>query len=120
MKKTILTLCLFSSIFADNCDVPRDDFDGLYCLNKIWLEADKEIGISYKKLRSYLSKSEKKVLKTSQLAWIKDRNEKCSYKNEKGFFVNLRCAKESTVARTNILRDRIRECKSTGCQSSKL
>lgn len=122
MKKTVfLVSILFSNVvFADNCDKPRDDFDGLYCLNKVYQEADKELNSVYKELRSLLNKNEKKALKKTQLGWIKKRNRNCSIKKNRAFYVNLACTTRTTINRTNVMRDRIRECKSTGCQPSKL
>ena len=120
-KSAILLLTLISSsAFADNCDTPRDDFDGLYCLNKVYQESDNELNAEYKTLRSLLNKQEKGILKQSQLNWIKQRNDNCSFRQDTRFFVNLKCAKDTTVERTNVIRDRIRECKATGCQPSKL
>lgn len=63
MKKTIFALLLCSSSFAfanSACDTPRDDFDDLYCLNKVYLEADKELNENYKKLNSKLDNEGKK------------------------------------------------------------
>ncbi|MFV1985064.1 MAG: lysozyme inhibitor LprI family protein [Thiohalomonadales bacterium] len=122
MKVVIFfTLMLSSmSVFADNCNKPRDDFDGLYCLNKVYGEADKELNIEYKKLRTLLTKTEKNSLKKTQIKWIKNRNNTCSLKQGPNFFVSLGCTTKMTVSRTNTLRDRIRECNATGCQSSKL
>jgi uncharacterized protein YecT (DUF1311 family) len=122
MKTCIfLLLTLLSSVaFADNCDKPRDDFDGLYCLNKVYSEADNELNLKYKELKSLLKNNEKKKLAAGQNEWIRFRNDNCSYKDQKGFWVNLNCTKETTVERTNFLNDRIRECKATGCQPSNL
>lgn len=122
MKKYIFLIAILSSTsaFADNCDKPRDDFDGLYCLNKIYQEADNELNSAYKELKALLNKEEFKKLKTSQLKWIKSRNNNCSFRKNGKFFVSLGCTTEMTVNRTNQLRDRMRECKATGCQSSKL
>ena len=122
MNKVIFALisCLSVSCFADNCDKPRDDFDGLYCMNKIYMKADEDLNASFKELKGLLKPDEKKVLISTQLKWIEDRNTSCSIKNEKGFWVNLGCVKDTTINRTNILNDRIRECKATGCQPSKL
>ncbi len=120
----VISFCaifFFSSAWADNCDKPKDDFDGLYCLNKVYQEADAELNKSYKTLRTFLNERQKERLMDTQRAWIKERNEKCSYHDEEhGFFVNLSCTTEMTVSRTNVLNDRIRECKATGCQESKL
>jgi hypothetical protein len=46
MKKLLFVLFLSYATAASAesaCDKPRDDFDGIYCLNKIYLEADKEL-----------------------------------------------------------------------------
>lgn len=107
-------------VLADNCDKPRDDFDGLYCLNKIYQEADKELNVAYKELREHLNEEQKGKLKRSQISWMKKRNSNCSFKKDGSFFVSLGCTTQTTVARTNELKARTRECKATGCQSSKL
>jgi len=122
MKKIVIATMIIGSmvLFADNCDNPKDDFDGLYCLNKIYIQSDKELNSAYKELRSMLSKEGKNILKREQLKWIKQRNNTCSYHDSRGFFVNLKCTTDKTVERTNFLKDRIRECKATGCQESKL
>ena len=107
-------------VTADNCDKPRDNFDGLYCLNKVYQESDKELNTAYKELRKYLSDNEKNKLKKTQVTWINKRNKSCSLKKDGAFYVNLMCTTKTTIARTNTLRDRSRECKATGCQISKL
>jgi len=116
----IIVLLLTNAAYADNCDKPRDDFDGLYCLNKVYQESDNELNKAYKLLRTFLNKNEKKALKKTQLEWIKSRNKTCSIRKNGAFYVSLDCTTKSTVRRTNIIQDRIRECKATGCQSSKL
>ncbi len=109
-----------TSVFADNCDNPRDDFDGLYCLNKVYQEADKELNDAYQELRGFLTKEEKRKLKNTQISWIEDRNSSCSLRKGGNFYVSLNCTTATTIERTNVLEDRIRECKATGCQPSKL
>ena len=123
MNKLVLALLLSSSTvaYADvACEKPRDDFDGLYCLNKVYQEADKELNENYKKLTAKLDSSGKAALKTSQLAWIEERNTKCSRREADSFFINLRCATNTTIDRSRFIQDRLRECASTGCQNSKL
>lgn len=122
MKHIFLILAVLTTpaALADNCDNPRDDFDGLYCLNKIYMKSDEELNNSFKELRTLLNADEKKSLLKTQLQWIETRNSTCSLKNSTGFYVNLSCVTKTTIERTNVLRDRIRECKATGCQSSKL
>lgn len=103
-----------------NCDKPRDDFDGLYCLNKVYLEADKDLNSVYKELVGKLDAAGKGRLKSGQLSWIDERNSRCSRNDGGAFYVNLRCATETTISRVQFLQDRLRECKSSGCQQSKL
>lgn len=124
MIKSTFSAILFvtiSSFAAESaCDHPKNDFDGLYCLNKVYLQADKELNESYGKLAKQLDAQDKKKLKTGQLAWIQERNDNCSYSDGRGFFVNMDCATRTTVERVQFLNDRLRECSSTGCQPSKL
>lgn len=123
MKKAVLALLLCASGAAlanSACDTPKDDFDGLYCLNKVYQEADKELNANYKKLHAQLDSDGKKMLKSSQLSWIANRNSSCSKRESTGFYVNLDCATSTTIQRSQFLQDRIRECASAGCQNSKL
>lgn len=123
MKKFMLALllCASGSAFANTaCDTPRNDFDGLYCLNKVYQEADKELNANYKKLAAQLDANGKQTLKSGQLAWISKRNNTCSKRESSGFYVNLDCATQTTIERAQFLQDRVRECVSSGCQNSKL
>jgi uncharacterized protein YecT (DUF1311 family) len=123
MKKMLFALlfCSSGAVFANSaCDAPKNDFDGLYCLNKVYQEADKELNDNYKTLSSKLDSAGKKALKSGQLSWIQDRNNNCSKREATEFFVNLDCATSKTISRSQFLQDRIRECSSSGCQNSKL
>lgn len=123
MKKMLFALLFCNSwtVFANSaCDVPKNDFDGLYCLNKVYQEADKELNENYKKLNSKLDSEGKKPLKSGQLSWMEDRNSSCSKREGAAFFVNLDCATNTTIKRSQFLQDRIRECASSGCQNSRL
>ena len=105
---------------AQNCDKPVNDFDGLYCLTKVYLEADKELNNSYTKLNKVLNNTQKSKLKRGQLAWIRERNDRCSYNDEDGFYVNMRCATNTTTKRVNFLNERVRECSAGSCRDSRL
>jgi uncharacterized protein YecT (DUF1311 family) len=123
MKHAIATLLLLSPLVVwanSNCDKPRNDFDGLYCLNKVYIEADKELNEKYGKLRPMLDETGKKILRDSQLRWMKQRDRECSRREDTRFFVNLECAANTTIERAEFLQSRIRECSSAGCQNSKL
>ena len=88
--------------------------------NKVYQEADKELNENYKKLYAKLDNDGKEALKAGQLAWIEDRNNKCSRHEGQQFFVNLNCATNTTIERVRFLQDRLRECVSSGCRNSKL
>ncbi|HZR38281.1 MAG TPA: lysozyme inhibitor LprI family protein [Nevskia sp.] len=112
-------LALGTAAHAD-CDRPKNDFDDLYCLDKVYIQSDKDLNDEYGKLSKQLDANGKAALKRGQLAWIKSRNEQCSMKDDHGFWVNLDCATQTTIARTQFLQDRNRECASAGCMPSKL
>ena len=119
MKKIILACCClaFSTIvLADNCDQTRNTFDDIYCVNKLYASADGELNKNYQSLRDHLNAQQKKVLKRSQVAWIKDRDQTCT----DGSTVDVACRLEQTQQRNNWLRERIRECKTIGCKTSAL
>ena len=105
---------------AQNCDKPINDFDGLYCLTKVYLEADKELNNSYAKLTKHLNNKQKATLKSGQLAWMRERNDQCSYRREDSFYVNMDCATRITIKRVNFLNERVRECTAGSCRDSRL
>jgi uncharacterized protein YecT (DUF1311 family) len=124
MKKLVLCLLLLlssgSALANSNCDNPRNDFDGLYCLNKVYQEADAELNAIYKQLVAKLDSKGKALLKSSQLQWMSRRNQECSKRENDEFFVNLDCATDSTIRRAQFLQNRLRECASSGCMNSRL
>ena len=119
---TAALLCLIGSpALADSaCDHPNDDFDGLYCLNKVYQQADIDLNTAFGQLKGKLDETGRAALKSGQLSWIRTRNADCSKREDTGFYVNLRCATKSTILRTQFLQDRVRECVSSGCMNSRL
>ena len=123
MKTLIFVSALFfssSALAGEACDRPKNDFDGLYCLNKIYQEADKELNVNYKILVPLLDIAGKAQLKRNQLVWQRSRNSECSRQDGGSFLVDLQCASDTTISRSQFLQDRIRECKSSGCLNSRL
>lgn len=124
MKKLciLLALMLPSSAFAASsaCDVPKNDFDGLYCLNKVYQQADNDLNKAFQQLNGKLNAEGKAALKSGQRDWIESRNADCSRREDDAFYVNLRCATDTTIERTRFLQDRYRECVSSGCRNSQL
>ncbi|CAN5793000.1 lysozyme inhibitor LprI family protein [soil metagenome] len=105
---------------ATSCDSPRSNFDSLYCERKIFMQADTDLNTAYKALRVQLKAADRTTLLQSQRAWIRQRDEKCGRSTESAIGVDLVCAKDVTIARTNWLNDRTRECRSAGCRASLL
>lgn len=123
MKKIGLALILVSASFgaqAAGCDTPRNAFDQLYCSSTVFAQTDKDLNTTYGALRKQLRPAQQETLKQGQLAWIKTRDEQCSYEKPNGYYVNLGCAVKQTQDRLAFLKARQRECGSTGCDTSKL
>ncbi|GAB7128207.1 lysozyme inhibitor LprI family protein [Silvimonas sp. JCM 19000] len=125
IKKTLLTLAvatfaLAAGAQAAGCAKPRNAFDQVYCAGNLFSQTDKTLNQAFGDLRKQLTAEQQATLKTSQLAWIKDRDAKCSREDSSGYFVNLDCAVTMTQERVDFLKERSRECSSTGCESSKL
>lgn len=124
-RVAIALLCLSPFALAaaersSNCDKPKNDFDGLYCLNKVYQQADNDLNAAFGKLNAKLNAEGKAKLKRGQLQWMRERNATCSESHGDEFLVNLRCATETTVERLHFLEARHRECVSSGCRNSQL
>ncbi|KJK00297.1 hypothetical protein UB43_13535 [Pseudomonas sp. 21] len=118
---TVLAAGLLSADLAlAACEKPRNAFDSVYCLSTEYAQVDRELNNEFGTLRKMLNDGQKAALKKSQIAWIKDRDAQCSYERDGGYFVNLQCAVDKTNERLAVLRERERECQSTGCVDSKL
>lgn len=124
-KKTMLLLVLgsiFSATpaFADNCDNARNTFDEFYCKDKLYQQADKDLNTAYGELSRKLSANDRKTLKEIQLDWMHERDTQCIEKRDDEVVLFVNCRLNRTVDQTNFLNQRLRECKSTGCQPSRL
>ena len=123
MKHTLALLALMAAgpAFASSaCDQVTNDFDGLYCLNKVYQQADTDLNVAYKQLVGHLDADARAVLRKHQLQWMAERNVSCSMRKDGAFYVDLDCATRVTIDRTRFLQDRVRECVSAGCMISRL
>ena len=105
---------------ADNCDHTRNSYDAVHCSDKVYVNADNELNQNYQQLRSKLNPQQKNILKRSQLAWIKDRDQSCSGESNVGTVIYTNCQLEKTQERNSWIRERLRECKTIGCKTSAL
>ncbi|MHA3049282.1 lysozyme inhibitor LprI family protein [Acinetobacter sp. ANC 4641] len=118
-RKLGLAALLFSlswAAHADNCDITRNTFDDIYCTNKLYASADRELNKNYQLLRGQLTAQQKTILKRSQIAWIKERDQSCTIDSG----VNVECRLNSTQNRNHWLQERLRECNTIGCKTSAL
>ena len=123
LKKALLvaSLSIVSlSAWADNCDNARNDFDEFYCKDKLYLQADRDLNQAYGALMKALPSSARPTLKSVQLDCMRERDRACIDKRDGEIVLYVNCRLNRTVNQTNFLNDRLRECKSTGCQPSRL
>jgi len=123
MRKIGLALALVSvsiGAHAAGCATPKTAFDQVYCERTRFVQADHDLNVTYSSLKTHLNSANKESLKQGQLSWIKERNDQCSKQDDTGFFVNIGCASTMTIDRLAFLKERERECTSTGCVDSKI
>ena len=118
MKISVAILALFFSVTAldargeDGCAHPRSSYDATYCMCKLFVESDKELNEVYKELSSTIKPDQKKKLVQVQRKWLKFRDSSC----ESSGTINVDCNYKVNKARTDALRDRLRECKTGHCR----
>jgi uncharacterized protein YecT (DUF1311 family) len=124
MRRLLALLALFAlagpALANSACDRVTNDFDGLYCLNKVYQQADADLNAAYKQLVARLDADGRATLRQHQLQWMAERTVSCSMRKDGAFFVDLDCATRVTIDRTRFLQDRVRECISSGCMNSRL
>lgn len=116
----VLLLSITSGAYAAGCATPKSAFDQVYCAGTLFAQVDHDLNVEYGVLKKLIKPSGMSALKQGQLAWIKERNDQCSEEKPSGYFVNLDCANTMTQSRLAFLKERERECRSTGCVESKL
>ena len=104
--------------YADNCDKARNTYDDIYCTNKIYASADADLNKNYQKLRQQLNETQQKILKKVQLAWIRHRDASCTDSQQNS--VDVQCRLTTTQERNHWLLERLRECQTVGCKTTRL
>ncbi|VTX94129.1 Uncharacterised protein [Acinetobacter junii] len=121
MYKIILGLILGAAstfAMANNCDKARNTYDDIYCTNKIYASADADLNKNYQQLRQKLDETQQKILKKSQLAWIRYRDAECT--DDQQVSVDVQCRLSTTQERNHWLLERLRECQTVGCKTTRL
>ena len=111
--------CLLGARVAraeDGCKNPRTTYDRTYCAAKLFLESDNELNEVYRDLKKALPKDVQGKLTEVQREWIAYRDATC----ERGGRIDVQCNFEVNRARTENLRDRLRECKTGHCQDDQV
>lgn len=118
-KNSFAFLCFgITTVYADNCDSARNTYDDIYCTNKIYASADADLNKNYQALRAKLNTAQRNTLKKSQLAWIRQRDAECTDSNRNS--VDVQCRLQTTQERNHWLQERLRECQTVGCKTSRL
>jgi soluble lytic murein transglycosylase len=103
-----------------DCTSASSPFDQVYCDIQVFHQADHQLNTDYADLAKMLNPAEKSSLRSAEIAWIKDRNDKCTMTQDGYDFVAMDCATDETSARDDFIKARARECSSTGCVDSEL
>lgn len=115
-----LALHLGSGAARADCSTSKNEFEDVYCYAKIYIDADNDLNAAYKALTPKLDADAKSVLKKSQLAWMKKRNDECGQTDSDGYYVDLSCAVDFTRNRTKFLQERKAECEGGQCDRDKM
>jgi len=115
-----LALHLGSGAARADCSTSKNEFEDVYCYAKIYIDADNDLNAAYKALTSKIDADTKSVLKKSQLAWMKKRNDECGQTDSDGYYVDLSCAVDFTRNRTKFLQERKAECEGGQCDRDKM
>ena len=111
----LMLLILSSSAFCNTCENIRDEYDRGYCFNKKYPIIDAELNSNYGELSALLTKQQNKTLKKIQLKWMEQRNSACSMTSNNKFYIDMKCATETTNTQNEFLKDQISICKSGIC-----
>ncbi len=118
----ILLVSMFAFGFgkAAGCERTSTEFDGLYCVVQLYVQADKELNDVYKELFGKLNKQGQGLLRVAQIKWIAARDQASGkmLDGERVFYMDT--ATQMTTERAAFLKACLRECNSTGCVNSKL
>ncbi len=107
-----LALLTGSALADEACDQYQTAYDQTYCMAKLFLASDDELNQVYKDLKSQLQGNTAKKLTNVQRQWISYRDSNCQAEGK----INVRCNYHINKARTEYLRDRLRECKTGNCR----
>ncbi|MFP3615144.1 precorrin-6A/cobalt-precorrin-6A reductase, partial [Paraburkholderia sp. SIMBA_050] len=77
-ERALFALAVPFAAHAAGCGKPRSAFDQVYCSSNEFSQLDRELNDQYGRVRKHLSGDQQAKLKTSQLAWMKQRDDRCS------------------------------------------
>ncbi|HEX7389917.1 MAG TPA: lysozyme inhibitor LprI family protein [Acidiphilium sp.] len=103
------------STLTEQCGSYRTAYDRTYCVTKLFLKSDQELNTVYGKLESAVAGDTRQGLVQVQRDWIRYRDHAC----EAGAgSIDVVCSYHVNHARTDYLRDRLRECKAGHCDKT--
>ncbi|EON6315391.1 TPA: lysozyme inhibitor LprI family protein [Vibrio cholerae] len=69
----------------------------MYCASKVYGVVDDVLNDQYKNTVKLLSKEQSKILKTVQIKWIRNRDDKCAKIIDSSVVLDLSCSTKLTV-----------------------
>lgn len=103
------------SALTEQCGSYRTPYDRTYCVAKLFMRSDQELNTVYGKLESAVTGDTRQGLVQVQRGWIKYRDRAC----EAGAgSIDVVCSYHVNRARTDYLRDRLRECEAGRCDKA--
>ncbi|HGE6015350.1 TPA: lysozyme inhibitor LprI family protein [Vibrio cholerae] len=79
------------------CLTPNNYYDQVYCASKVYGVVDDVLNDQYKNTVKLLSKEQSKSLKTVQIKWIRNRDDKCAKIIDGSVVLDLSCSTKLTV-----------------------
>ncbi len=105
-----------SKAFAISCDNPINSYDSTYCSSSEMIQLDEKLNEQYKKTIKSLSGEKRKIVKTAQIEWIRNRDSDC----ESDGTIDVGCVNDKMKKRIETLSQIERECKASGCNNDLL
>ncbi|ELJ8717769.1 DUF1311 domain-containing protein [Vibrio cholerae] len=79
------------------CLTPNNYYDQVYCASKVYGVVDDVLNDQYKNTVKLLSREQSKSLKTVQIKWIRNRDDKCAKIIDSSVVLDLSCSTKLTV-----------------------
>ena len=101
--------------YCDHMELVKQNQDQM---NKITSDTDIDLKQDYQQLKRWLTDTQTRILKKSQLAWEYYRDDKCI--DEQQNSLNIQCSIKMAKERQQWLKQRLHECQTDRCNTIRL